>query len=508
METTPLAPTARRSLPAALLALALALVGLTAAPPAAASTPSVRYAAHVQDVGWQGEVADGRTAGTSGRSLRVEALKIRLVGAPAGSGVVYSTHVQDVGWQAEVASGAVAGTTGRSLRVEAVRIRLTGPVAATHELRYRAHVQNVGWQAEVASGAVAGTSGRSLRVEALEIRLVPKQAPTVAYSAHVQNVGWQGDVVGGATAGTTGRSLRVEALRARLVGGTESGSLTYTAHVQDVGWQPQVRDGAVAGTSGRGLRVEAVRFDLTGDIGRAWDVCYRVHAQNFGWMSWACNGQSAGTQGFGYRVEAVQVTIVPARSVMPSVGAYRAKGAAYQTPGGYLRTSVAGFPTSTHNGAIPYSVPTLLVDRSSTRLEHIEALVAHSRLYEGIPYERDSRRSNVNQPWNGTDCSGLVVQSLLAAGLDVRGNDAGSRGRWYRSSQQLYDRPGLLHVPLAQRQRGDLVFYQQNGRIYHVAVYLGDGMMMEEDSTWGGGGRITKLRTGGGLTADVVRPFP
>lgn len=40
---------------------------------------SVRYSAHVQDVGWQPWVTDGATAGTVNQAKRVEAVKILLV---------------------------------------------------------------------------------------------------------------------------------------------------------------------------------------------------------------------------------------------------------------------------------------------------------------------------------------------------------------------------------------------------------------------------------------------
>nr|WP_223196722.1 hypothetical protein [Listeria monocytogenes] len=40
---------------------------------------SVQYRAHVQNKGWQSWVKDGATAGTTGESLRIEAVQMRLV---------------------------------------------------------------------------------------------------------------------------------------------------------------------------------------------------------------------------------------------------------------------------------------------------------------------------------------------------------------------------------------------------------------------------------------------
>lgn len=44
-----------------------------------ATTYSIEYRTHVQSIGWQPWVADGQTAGTVGKGLRIEAIEIRLV---------------------------------------------------------------------------------------------------------------------------------------------------------------------------------------------------------------------------------------------------------------------------------------------------------------------------------------------------------------------------------------------------------------------------------------------
>ncbi|MEZ5213990.1 MAG: hypothetical protein R2692_04095 [Microbacterium sp.] len=40
---------------------------------------SVKYRAHVQNIGWQAWRVDGQTAGTVGQGLRIEAVEIVLV---------------------------------------------------------------------------------------------------------------------------------------------------------------------------------------------------------------------------------------------------------------------------------------------------------------------------------------------------------------------------------------------------------------------------------------------
>lgn len=149
-----------RRLCSALLALTLITV---LAPPAAAEPIFVNYSAHVQERGWMPFVADGQSAGTTGRSLRLEAIELR-----GGVGRV-SAHVQGRGWLPEVTGGHTAGTTGRSLRLEAVRVRSDIP---GWRIECQAHVQNIGWMPWVSDGQTCGTTGQSLRMEAIRLRLV------------------------------------------------------------------------------------------------------------------------------------------------------------------------------------------------------------------------------------------------------------------------------------------------------------------------------------------------
>jgi uncharacterized protein YjdB len=137
-------------------------------------TNGVSTTAHVQNQGWKASVNTG-VAGTTGKALRLEALKLSLANAPYSGSIVYQTHVQNIGWQSQVSDGALAGTTGKALRVEAVKISLTGEMAAHFDVEYRVHSQNVGWSKWIKNGEVAGTVGKALRAEAIEVRLVAKR---------------------------------------------------------------------------------------------------------------------------------------------------------------------------------------------------------------------------------------------------------------------------------------------------------------------------------------------
>ena len=151
----------------------------------------------------------------------------------------------------------------------------------------------------------------------------PEDVLKLYYSTHVQNVGWLPFVPEGEVSGTVGPGLRLEGLKVNLVNTTGyKGGISYSTHIQNVGWQAPVTvqtDGSstavaamgdLSGTEGQGLRLEAVRMELTGELGRHFDIYYRVHAQSVGWMGWAKNGTEAGTAGLGLRLEAIQVCLV------------------------------------------------------------------------------------------------------------------------------------------------------------------------------------------------------
>ena len=304
------------------------------------SSVNIRYTTHVQNIGWQGEVNNGSVAGTSGRALRLEGIKINLSTAPSQLGIQYTTHVQNIGWQPWSANGEMSGTEGLALRLEAIKIQLTGSDKDKYDVYYRVHAQNIGWMAWAKNGAAAGTAGRALRLEAIEIMVVDKgKTPAsrsfatdrcfskvgssneniggadslhVGYMTHVQNIGWQQEYYDGGMAGTSGRSLRLEGIKIRVMNKPNGvgGGIEYSTHVQNIGWQPFCHDGNMAGTSGRALRLEAIKIRLTGDLANYYDVYYRVHAQNVGWMSWTKNGESAGTAGYAYRLEGIQIVVV------------------------------------------------------------------------------------------------------------------------------------------------------------------------------------------------------
>ncbi|MCZ0731855.1 MULTISPECIES: NlpC/P60 family protein [Mycobacteriaceae] len=89
----------------------------------------------------------------------------------------------------------------------------------------------------------------------------------------------------------------------------------------------------------------------------------------------------------------------------------------------------------------------------------------------------------------GFDCSGLMVFAFAGVGISLPK---------YSGAQYEKDR----RVPVGEMRRGDLIFYGPNGS-QHVAIYLGQGQMLESPFT-GSQVRIAPVRTSG-MTSHVVR---
>ena len=83
---------------------------------------------HIQSIGWKtykGIVAGNRIPlGAEAGCKRIEAIRIRCVKNQTGRKLQYQVHVQTYGWMAVCNEGETAGTTGVSKRLEAIRVWL------------------------------------------------------------------------------------------------------------------------------------------------------------------------------------------------------------------------------------------------------------------------------------------------------------------------------------------------------------------------------------------------
>ena len=241
------------------------------------------YRVYVDEIGWLGWAKNNAKAGSTEFNRPLEGVQFKLVakgGAkPSGSGsatnaayiprpkVSVQTHVQNIGWQKAVGNGKVAGTSGKALRMEALKISITG-TDVVGGATYRTHVQNVGWQKYVKNGALAGTSGRALRLEAMNLNLTSDMAKCydVFYRVHVQNIGWVNWSMNNELSGTTGQALRLEAIQVKvtLKGGSPSDG-TYIYLDAGHGWGAGRPD---SGAVGSGYRESDLTQELVGKIAR------------------------------------------------------------------------------------------------------------------------------------------------------------------------------------------------------------------------------------------------
>ncbi|WP_338216141.1 C39 family peptidase [Lacticaseibacillus salsurivasis] len=218
---------------------------------------SIYYRVHTQNIGWTAYAKDNEIAGSIGMNWRMEAIEVVLVKhgqlAPTAADSVafkvlnmptlsYQAHTKNIGWGAAQAAGQVAGTMGRSLQMEAMKISASElGEGLTGGLSYQAHVQFKGWMPSVSEGEQAGTTGLGLRQEAFAVSgtgAISKYF-NVWYQAFVQNKGWMGWTKNGQYAGTTGLELRLEAIRVKLVpkGAAAPGSTANSFIKKTSGWR-------------------------------------------------------------------------------------------------------------------------------------------------------------------------------------------------------------------------------------------------------------------------------
>ena len=335
---------------------------------------SVAYNTHIQYKGWESDFSkkDGQKSGTSGESLRLEGIKIKLINANDIS-IKYQTHIQNVGWQNWKSDGEMAGTSGQSLRLEGIKIKLEN--TEKYSVMYRVHVQNIGWQDWKYDGEMAGTSGQSLRLEAIEIKIIDKVEKGTMYvdtvipntyyeDENIKISGWKMANVEGTNIKATLDNNEIEkinytkrqdvinvihgygtikenpnpgfdfsiklselqegkhTLKIAIVNknGKELQTykkdftidrnihIKYRTHVQYKGWQDWKMGPNIAGTSGEGLRLEAIQINAS-NLPKGVTLKYQTHVQNIGWQEWKTNGEIAGTSGKGLRLEGIRIKL-------------------------------------------------------------------------------------------------------------------------------------------------------------------------------------------------------
>ena len=114
--------------------------------------------------------------------------------------------------------------------------------------------------------------------------------------------------------------------------------------------------------------------------------------------------------------------------------------------------------------------------------------IAAAMTYLGVPYVWGG------ESYGGVDCSGLTMLAWESAGVDLP---------HLSRAQYGYG----THVSLGDMEAGDLIFWSSDGTqsgIYHVAMYLGDGEMIEAP-TFGVPVRVTGVYSWGSIMPYAVR---
>jgi cell wall-associated NlpC family hydrolase len=106
------------------------------------------------------------------------------------------------------------------------------------------------------------------------------------------------------------------------------------------------------------------------------------------------------------------------------------------------------------------------VTRLPTDSLHVGRVVTdHALAMIGVPY-----RYGGDHPETGFDCSGLVYYSYSMSGLTVP-----------RTSQAQFR--AARKIALANVARGDIMFFQDQEKLSHVGIYVGEGMFVHAPSS-------------------------
>ncbi len=144
----------------------------------------------------------------------------------------------------------------------------------------------------------------------------------------------------------------------------------------------------------------------------------------------------------------------------------------------------------------------------SAREERIEAMIqrGYEYMYAGTRYQVYKSGA----PGTAADCSGLVMQCLYAAGFDPYPASPQHHSYTEYDSRTMFFQTPMLHVNYSQRKRGDLIYYKsaRTGALIHVAIYLGNGKIIESWPGYGVTNRFGVTSAPHKLIYGVTRPFP
>lgn len=108
------------------------------------------------------------------------------------------------------------------------------------------------------------------------------------------------------------------------------------------------------------------------------------------------------------------------------------------------------------------------VEKEIRREANINEVLTTAEAQLGKPYILG------NEGPNSFDCSGLVYYCLREAGS--------SRGRYNAAGYSQVTEWDKI-TSFNDLEKGDLLFFKKNGRVYHVGIYVGNGLMIDASSS-------------------------
>ena len=227
-------------------------------------------------------------------------------------------------------------------------------------------------------------------------------------------------------------------------------------------------------------------------------------AVTYGWKhldksaKWVYYGQSDGRMLYGWQtIDGVLRYFDTVTGACDKVG--------YQNSFPYYRVSIrkVTIPSYAQGGSIFSYITPSRISVDATRSELIETMISRAFDYLYTPYKWDYSCA----PGVGVDCAGLVMQALYATGMDLSPMNPwdhyyqGLTGNWHSQyANYMWTSARFKHVPLSERQRGDLISYPG-----HVAIYLGNDQIIEASSP-AVGVRVHSMYINSTIRG-VMRPF-
>lgn len=156
-----------------------------------------------------------------------------------------------------------------------------------------------------------------------------------------------------------------------------------------------------------------------------------------------------------------------------AISAERPAKIGYQNPANYPQVSSLTVKLPSYcTGEFTYVTPSrIAID--ATRDDCVNAFIQRAYEYVGTRYIEPYSTA----PGGAVDCSGFVLQCLYATGMDM-GIYNPYNHRWLAwqtyNSMNWYNNGTFMPVSVGGMQRGDVIYYRG-----HIAIYLGDGRMID-----------------------------